>query len=290
MVARFRYRLRTLGGEEAMPRIAATLAVFLTVVTCIGFNTARYPVVWEMAAAPGDSSHADKSEQSASAAQQGVVSESTTPSQSASFSESPAPDPSSESLHTSSSWGADEASAGAGAWDSAGAEPTYTEADDTDRGWSSEWTADDPDVAEASSSFDHVAMRRTSGDGYGYGEPGDEDPTTATSAGEYGTSAIHRAASTTEGAEHAEVEPWASDDWESQEALVPVEPAPTTQYAAGPAEAASGWDRTSGSLGAASLVRRLPPVDRVWRDPDAVPRPPIPEDSIPIYPTTDGWK
>jgi len=31
-----------------MPKIAAALAVFLTVVTCIGYNTARYPVVWEM--------------------------------------------------------------------------------------------------------------------------------------------------------------------------------------------------------------------------------------------------
>ncbi len=33
-----------------MPKIAAALAVSLTVVTCIGFNTARYPVVWEMVA------------------------------------------------------------------------------------------------------------------------------------------------------------------------------------------------------------------------------------------------
>jgi len=33
-----------------MPKIAAALAVFLTVVTCIGYNTARYPVVWEMVA------------------------------------------------------------------------------------------------------------------------------------------------------------------------------------------------------------------------------------------------
>ncbi len=35
-----------------MPRIAASLAVFLTVVTCIGYNTARYPVVWEMVTLP----------------------------------------------------------------------------------------------------------------------------------------------------------------------------------------------------------------------------------------------
>lgn len=33
-----------------MPKIAAALAVFLTVVTCIGYNTARYPAVWEMVA------------------------------------------------------------------------------------------------------------------------------------------------------------------------------------------------------------------------------------------------
>jgi hypothetical protein len=41
-------------GEEAMPRIAASLAVLLTVVTCIGFNTARYPRVWKMVARADD--------------------------------------------------------------------------------------------------------------------------------------------------------------------------------------------------------------------------------------------
>jgi len=35
-----------------MPRLAATLAVLLTVATCIGLNTALYPAVWEMLAVP----------------------------------------------------------------------------------------------------------------------------------------------------------------------------------------------------------------------------------------------
>jgi hypothetical protein len=33
-----------------MPRIAAALLVVVTIAACIGFNTRRYPVVWEMAA------------------------------------------------------------------------------------------------------------------------------------------------------------------------------------------------------------------------------------------------
>jgi len=58
-----------------MPRIAAALAVFLTAVTCIGFNTARYPVVWEMVASSEGSAGSQGSElpaadpQSASASQ-----------------------------------------------------------------------------------------------------------------------------------------------------------------------------------------------------------------------------
>ncbi len=33
-----------------MPRIAASLGVVVVVAACIGFNTMRYPIVWEMAA------------------------------------------------------------------------------------------------------------------------------------------------------------------------------------------------------------------------------------------------
>lgn len=35
-----------------MPRIAAALGVFATLAFCVGFNIARYPVVWTMVAAP----------------------------------------------------------------------------------------------------------------------------------------------------------------------------------------------------------------------------------------------
>lgn len=33
-----------------MPRIAASLAAVITLAVCIGFNTVRYPIVWEMVA------------------------------------------------------------------------------------------------------------------------------------------------------------------------------------------------------------------------------------------------
>ena len=38
--------------EKIMPRIPAAIAVVMLVATCIGFNTARFPVVLEMAAIP----------------------------------------------------------------------------------------------------------------------------------------------------------------------------------------------------------------------------------------------
>ena len=48
-----------------MPKIAAALAVFLTVVTCIGYNSARYPVVWEMVALSDGFTRSRQSEPSA---------------------------------------------------------------------------------------------------------------------------------------------------------------------------------------------------------------------------------
>jgi len=48
-----------------MPKIAAALAVFLTVVTCIGYNSARYPVVWEMVALSDGFTRSRRSEPSA---------------------------------------------------------------------------------------------------------------------------------------------------------------------------------------------------------------------------------
>jgi hypothetical protein len=55
-----------------MPRIASALTVLLTLVTCIGFNIARYPVVWEMAA-PEGFSQAQQLGQSTAAPQSAVA-------------------------------------------------------------------------------------------------------------------------------------------------------------------------------------------------------------------------
>jgi hypothetical protein len=49
-------------GRKAMPRIAASLAVLLTAVTCIGFNTARYPAVWRMLTLSEGAGAADRSD------------------------------------------------------------------------------------------------------------------------------------------------------------------------------------------------------------------------------------
>ena len=45
-----------------MPRIAAALLVVVTIGACIGFNTKRYPIVWQMAA---NSPHLPSLEESA---------------------------------------------------------------------------------------------------------------------------------------------------------------------------------------------------------------------------------
>jgi hypothetical protein len=52
-----------------MPKIAASLAVLLTAVTCIGFNTARYPVVWEMLAEGDELTQSDRPDDPAAASQ-----------------------------------------------------------------------------------------------------------------------------------------------------------------------------------------------------------------------------
>ena len=71
-----------------MPKIAAALAVFFTIVTCIGFNIARYPGVWEMAALCEHFSQSDESAESATAPQSAAVAESQATVESGSLSES----------------------------------------------------------------------------------------------------------------------------------------------------------------------------------------------------------
>ena len=70
-----------------MPRIAAALAVLLTVVTCIGFNTARYPVVWEMVAASDGFTRSPQSEQPEAAPQPEAAVQSSIPKESQGTSE-----------------------------------------------------------------------------------------------------------------------------------------------------------------------------------------------------------
>ena len=56
-----------------MPRIAASCAVLLTAVTCIGFNTARYPVVWEMVAGSECLAQSDPSDEPTATPQSAAV-------------------------------------------------------------------------------------------------------------------------------------------------------------------------------------------------------------------------
>jgi len=102
-----------------MPRIAAALAVFLTVVTCIGFNTARYPVVWEMLAARDALSQSREADEPAGSTQP------TAAPQSASFTESR------PGANSTAFWESSAESAKTTSWESATVEPISAYSSDT---------------------------------------------------------------------------------------------------------------------------------------------------------------
>jgi len=54
-----KYLLEAL-GERTVPRIAAALAVFLLIALSIGLNIVRYPTVWAMVCASGESSQPEE--------------------------------------------------------------------------------------------------------------------------------------------------------------------------------------------------------------------------------------
>jgi hypothetical protein len=97
-------------GRKAMPRIAASLAVLLTAVTCIGFNTARYPAVWQMVAGGDGLAQSDRSDDPAAAPQSESLAQSAAEAESA---------PS-----WRSDWQPDDDAADSTGWESTTVEPT----------------------------------------------------------------------------------------------------------------------------------------------------------------------
>ncbi|MFH1266101.1 MAG: hypothetical protein ABIK89_10265 [Planctomycetota bacterium] len=136
-----------------MPRIAAALAVFLTVVTCIGFNTARYPVVWEMLAARDALSQSRKAEEPAGSTQPAAAP------QSASFTESR------PGANSTAFWESSAESAETTSWESATVEPISAYSSDTAyaadpaEGSSPGPTEGAPIVVDDYAPIDSIAMR-----------------------------------------------------------------------------------------------------------------------------------
>ncbi|MFH1918658.1 MAG: hypothetical protein ABIP48_02050 [Planctomycetota bacterium] len=136
-----------------MPRIAAALAVFLTVVTCIGFNTARYPMVWEMVAARDGLSQSREADEPAGSTQPAAAP------QSASFTESR------PGANSTAFWESSAESAETTSWESATVEPISAYSSDTAyaadpaEGSSRGPTEGAPIVVDDYAPIDSIAMR-----------------------------------------------------------------------------------------------------------------------------------
>lgn len=297
-----------------MPRFAAALAVFLTAVTCIGFNTARYPAVWDMVASNAGRAKTQQPEEPAEAAQSVAVSQSTASPQSAPARDSqvraePAAEASGERRGvTDESRGVSEESSPA--WTEGG--PIMT-----------------PDCEHAGTS---VAHSHVTPNGQSMRPSAREAPLTSRAdvpecpareelfqespdanafsrqaecvGGPSGGEQRRRdfralnAASPVEQAEdrpgrEADAQTGGSDQSDRQTALVPVAPPDSSRHAAATRSVDPGDDSSpvarAGDAGRARRVRRLPAVDQVADNkPPSGPTPvaPRPGDPIPVYPTT----
>ena len=247
-----------------MPRIAAALAVFLTAVTCIGFNTARYPVVWEMVASSEGLPKAQESELPAAVPQSIAASQSAALPQSAPARESQVrAKPAGEARGEGRGVRGEESS------------PVWTEGGPI--------MAPDCEPALPSAGHSHV--------------PPNGQVEAAASA-KYASLPLESTASPVEHAEdepgrEAEADTGGSDQLDPQTALVPVEPADSKRDALA-TRRTEPWEdlapvALAGDSGGVAKVRRLPSVDQVSvkkTSPGPTPRPPRPGDPIPIYPTT----
>ena len=259
-----------------MPRIAAALAVVATLAFCIGFNVARYPAVWEMAATSGQVSRSDEPVQStafpqlahAGQSQPGVEPQTT-----------PEPSPDSE---WKTSWG------------STPVEPIASYPGDAEGDASPGWTEGAPVVAAIANPMDAADVS-----GY-QAEPSDPPPALDRPASrpdvityptgepievlpsmKYASSAVGPPADDPP-------ESYPSEELNSERPLVPVTIAGEANGAAGSPDAGAGEDppAAAGRFGADVVVQRLPPIDEVWNDPAAGEETLLPERPIPIYPTT----
>ncbi len=283
-----------------MPRIAAALASLLIAVTCIGFNTVRYPAVWEMAAMVEGGPRLHAPEESEAAGQSIVASLSAPASKSESVAQSSrASEPAATTL---SEWNTPETTA----WEPSVAKPIAVYSSDLDEASTPGWSEGAPiggadgeptDWAETRPEREDFSDRRADARDDGtrsYGGAPIEAPRSA----KYASSPLEASAS---GSIPMEEEPVGSgtDDPDPHPPLVPVKPAVAANAGSpiGQGEPESGgWadgesENRSAVAGAddrqqAGPVRRLPPVDQVHSIPASESRPRHPSQRVPIYPTT----
>lgn len=258
-----------------MPRIAASMAVLLAVAVSIGFNTVRYPVVWEMVAEgrypeqpaePSEASSVSSSLATADAAPSPPV-------------ETRQQSPALESLYKSTENTAPIGDALSGSGDPgatavAGLTPVVAP-----------FAAVDP-ILQAESMTPMTAVASVDDRPSEQADPGERMPDS-----------------------DREDDPLAAND------VSPMKPAePAGKYAAGPSsvqgesdhemvpmtglgavDEPTGWPAEweaaalrAAAADGAETVRPLPPLDRVWTAPGGTEEAPFPDGRIPIYPTTDS--
>jgi len=283
-----------------MPRIAAALAALLIAVACIGFNTVRYPVVWEMAAMVEGGPRLHAPEESEAAGQSIVASLSAPASKSASVAQSSrASEPAATTL---SEWDSPETTA----WEPSVAEPIAVYSSDLDEASTPGWSEDAPiggadgeptDWAETRPEREDSSDRRV--DAWEDGSRSySGEPIEAPRSAKYASSGLEASVSPNVPMEEEPVGS-GTDDPDPPPSLVPVKPAVAGKAGLpiGEGEPASGGSaevesgNRSGVAGAddrqqSGPVRRLPPVDQVHTMPASKNRARRPSQSVPIYPTT----
>ncbi len=301
-----------------MPRIPAAIAVVLTVATCIGFNTARFPVVLQMAASrpagpqeqpvDPDTSAGPRTTDVSPAYGSRPASGDYASSGSIWRHEQTSPQPpSTPPGDPAGNWGEDAQPAEA--WASSA---SRTIQDQNQVGAAAQTQGDDsagydPYSAETDGPGE---LSRSMGDvGNSYHAPSswsDEAPEAAHDAGQepvpalpqskYGASAdpANSPGNATEDTHRGR-----NDErirWNADARLVPVTEAGGWLSASGQGENAAGqprpgqtpgWDTSAGGVGGTgSRVRRLPPVGESTSAPRSAALRPMPSGAIPLYPTT----
>jgi len=293
-------------GTDTMPRIAAALAVVATVGFCIGFNVARYPVVFEMARSGDRVAPSEEPAESTAFPQVAHAGQSDRITEPATTTQAPT-EPTAEP------------SAGTG-WEpyggSTAGEPIAAYPGDAEADGSSGWTDGAPVVAAisgqpADASSPTSAESPEPPEPPGFAAMPDDQPARVDSppaaAGspypeevigyptsepievlpsmKYGSSA---ADPPVEAAAEEPVESHATEATDAGRALVPVIiPEEARQLGDSPDVRIAANPQGPGEQFATdAAVQRLPPIDEVWTDPAAGEAPLLQEDPIPIYPTT----